>query len=185
MLPLQDACFNTLRTKEQLGYVVQCGAFPLENAVYTLYFLVQSLKAPPYLLDRINNFTDAFFNDTVLDDRFFAAGLIAYKALLQAEDKSLQDQVDRLWTLIHNQHYNFDLRETLLTATWRVTHEEFVKFYNRLVLGDLDLHTSTTVRQLVVGAFSNTAAPATFGSKVDKEYESVREFKKSAEYWDL
>ena len=121
----------------------------------------------------------------MLDDRFFAAGLIAYKALLQAEDKSLQDQVDRLWTLIHNQHYNFDLRETLLAATKHVTHTEFEDFYHRFVLGDQDLHTTTSIRQLVVGAFSDTAAPVTFGSKVDKEYESVREFKKSAEYWDL
>ena len=119
------------------------------------------------------------------DDRFFEAGLIAYKALLRAEDKSLQDQVDRLWTLIHNQHYNFDLRETLLDATGRVAHGDFVEFYNRFVLEDQDLHTTTSIRQLVVGAFSDTAAPVTFGSKVDKEYESVREFKKSAEYWDL
>ena len=121
----------------------------------------------------------------MLDPSFFEAGLDAYKALLQAEDKSLQDQVDRLWTLIHNQHYNFDLRETLLNATGPVTHADFVEFYQRFVLGDLDIHTTTSIRQLVVGAFSNTAAPATFGSEVDEEYELVREFKKSAEYWDL
>ena len=136
-LPLQEACFDTLRTKEQLGYVVQCGATPMENSILTLYFLVQSFKSPPYLLDRIDNFTDAFFYDTVLDAKFFEAGLSTYKTLLQAEDKTLEEQVDRLWTLIHNQHYNFDLKETMLAVTKRVSHSQFADFYEYVHAGRL------------------------------------------------
>ena len=188
-LPLQDACFNTLRTKEQLGYVVQCGATPMDNSIFTLYFLIQSFKPPPYLLDRIDNFTDAFFNDAVLNAKFFEAGLNAYKTLLRAEDKTLQEQVDRLWTFIHNQHYNFDLKESLLATTERVSHSQFADFYTKYLLGDLDVHTTTTVRELVVGAFSGTVETVSFNVpdqvKPEDQYHSASKFKESAEYWDL
>ena len=161
----------------------------MENSVLTLYFLVQSLKSPPYLLDRIDNFTDAFFYDTVLDAKLFEPGLSAYKTLLRAEDKTLQEQVDRLWTLIHNQHYNFDLKETLLNATDRVSHSQFADFYEKYVLGNLDVHTTTTVRELVVGAFSGTVGTVSFDVpdqvKAEDQYHSASEFKESAEYWDL
>ena len=161
----------------------------MENSILTLYFLVQSSKSPPYLLDRIDNFTDAFFYDTVLDAKLFEAGLSTYKTLLQAEDKTLEEQVDRLWTLIHNQHYNFDLKETMLAVTKRVSHSQFADFYEKYVLGDLDVHATTTVRELVVGAFSGTVGTVSFDVpdqvKQEDQYHSASEFKESAEYWDL
>ena len=114
--------------------------------------------------------------------------MAAYKVLLQAEDKNLQDQVDRLWIPIHNQHYNFDGRETLLNATERVTHGQFVDFYNAYLIGNLDRKATNSVRELVIGTFSNKVANVTFDvpRQVEEQdqYESVREFKKSAVYWD-
>ena len=184
---LQDACFNTLRTQEQLGYVVACGAFSLDSTLLALFFLVQSAKPPPYLLDRIDNFTDTFFSDKVLDATFFEQGLQAYKVLLQADDKNLQEQVDRLWIAIHNQHYSFDQREKLLITTERVSHVQFVNFYSKYVTGNLVLHTPS-VRELVVGAFSGGIANVTFDVprqvEAQDQYDSVRQFKKSAKYWD-
>ena len=140
-------------------------------------------------MDRIDNFTDAFFNETVLDAKLFEDGLSTYKTLLQAEDKTLLEQVDRLWTSIHNQHYNFDLKKSLLAATERVSHSQFAEFYTKYLLGDLNVHTTTTVRELVVGAFSGTVETVSFDVpdqvKREDQYNSVREFKESAEYWDL
>ena len=122
----------------------------------------------------------------MLDATFFEHGLPAYKALLQADDKNLQEQVDRLWIAIHNQHYSFDQREKLLIATDRVSHVQFVNFYNAYVTGDLNLH-ATNVRELLVGAFSGGIG-ISFDSprqvKKEDQYDSVREFKKSAKYWD-
>ena len=113
----------------------------------------------------------------------------AYKVLLQAEDKNLQEQVDRLWIPIHNQHYNFDGRETLLSVTERVSHEQFVNFYSTYVAGDLDFNAADSVRELIIGAFSNEVDPVTFEvpRQVEEQdqYTSAREFKKSAVYWDL
>lgn len=119
---------------------------------------------------------------------FFDQGLEALKVILQAEAKNLQEQVDRQWIRIHNQHYDFDRRETLLSITERVTYTEFVDFYRTYLLGKMDSEGQTSVRELLVGAFSNAVATVTFDVPrqvaEEDQYMSVRELRKSAMYWD-
>ena len=187
-LPVQNACFTTLRTQEQLGYVVSCGAFPFDE-VFSIIFVIQSpLRAPPFLLDRINNFTRTFYATAVLNPVFFSQGLNALKTILRADSKNIQEEVNRLWGPIHNQHYNFDIRESLLTAAKHVTHARFVDFYNTYLIGKQRAEGQTSIRELVVGAFSADVATASFDVprqvKAEDQYESVREFKKVAKYWE-
>ena len=112
----------------------------------------------------------------------------AYKVLLKAQDKNLQEQVNRLWIQIHNQHYEFNHREVLLNITERVTYAQFVDFYKAYLLGNLNNGGQTSVKELFIGTFSARVANVTFDvpRQVEEQdqYESVREFKKSAVYWD-
>ena len=156
--------------------------------VTTLFFVVQSsFRGPPYLLDRINNFTVTYFTSE-LSNAFFEQGLEAYKVLLKAQDKNLQEQVNRLWIQIHNQHYEFNHREVLLNITERVTYAQFVDFYKAYVPGNSNNGGQTSVKELLIGTFSARVANVTFDvpRQVEEQdqYESVREFKKSAVYWD-
>lgn len=188
-LSLQNACFTVLRTQEQLGYVVSCGAFPFDEVLSIIFIIQSPLRAPPFLLDRIHNFTRTFYATAVLNPAFFSQGLEALKAILRADSKNIQEEVERRWGPIHNQRYNFDFRENLLNAAERVTHARFVNFYNTYLIGKQEDGGQTSVRELVVGAFSAEIATASFDVprqvKAEDQYESVREFKKVvANYWE-
>ena len=52
---IKESCFNVLRTKEQLGYIVFSGVWR-SGGVHGLQFIVQSHKKPKFLDSRIENF---------------------------------------------------------------------------------------------------------------------------------
>lgn len=52
---LAEPCYNTLRTKEQLGYIVFCGSRKA-NGVQGIRFIVQSTRHPEYVEGRIELF---------------------------------------------------------------------------------------------------------------------------------
>lgn len=54
---LCEPCYNTLRTKEQLGYIVFCGSRKA-NGVQGIRFIVQSTRHPAYVEGRIESFLD-------------------------------------------------------------------------------------------------------------------------------
>lgn len=55
---LCEPCYNTLRTKEQLGYIVFC-ASRKANGAQGIRFIVQSAKHPSYVEERIELFLDS------------------------------------------------------------------------------------------------------------------------------
>lgn len=55
---LCEPCYNTLRTKEQLGYIVFC-ASRKANSAQGIRFIVQSAKHPSYVEERIETFLDS------------------------------------------------------------------------------------------------------------------------------
>lgn len=54
---LCEPCYNTLRTKEQLGYIVFCGSRKA-NGVQGIRFIVQSTRHPLFVEERIEKFLD-------------------------------------------------------------------------------------------------------------------------------
>lgn len=55
---LCEPCYNQLRTKEQLGYIVFC-ASRKANGAQGIRFIVQSAKHPMYVEERIETFLDS------------------------------------------------------------------------------------------------------------------------------
>lgn len=55
---LCEPCYNQLRTKEQLGYIVFC-ASRKANGAQGIRFIVQSTKHPLYVEERIESFLDS------------------------------------------------------------------------------------------------------------------------------
>lgn len=55
---ISEPCFNTLRTKEQLGYIVFSGVRRTSGA-QGLRIIVQSDKVPQYVEKRIDVFMDS------------------------------------------------------------------------------------------------------------------------------
>ncbi|KAK9279411.1 hypothetical protein L1049_013090 [Liquidambar formosana] len=107
---VEEPIFNQLRTKEQLGYVVECSP-RITYRIHGFCFCVQSSKFNPvYLQGRIENFINGLeelLNG--LDDESFEnykSGLIAK---LLEKDPSLAYETNRFWGQIVDRRYMFDL----------------------------------------------------------------------------
>lgn len=104
-----EPLFNQLRTKEQLGYVVQCCP-RITYCVHGFCFLVQSSEYDPiYLQRRIELFINGLEEllDGLTEETFagYKGGLIAK---LLEKDPSLQYETSRLWSQIVDKRYMFD-----------------------------------------------------------------------------
>lgn len=107
---VEEPLFNQLRTKEQLGYVVDCSP-RVTYRILGFCFRVQSSEYTPiYLQGRIDNFINELEGLlSALDDESFQnfkSGLIAK---LLEKDPSLTYETNRYWGQITDQRYMFDL----------------------------------------------------------------------------
>ncbi|XP_059626381.1 nardilysin-like isoform X2 [Cornus florida] len=109
---VEEPLFNQLRTKEQLGYVVDCSP-RVTYRILGFCFRVQSSEYNPvYLQGRIDNFINGLKEllDGLDDESFenYRSGLIAK---LLEKDPSLSYETNRLWGQIVDRRYMFDLSE--------------------------------------------------------------------------
>ncbi|KAH9716769.1 nardilysin-like [Citrus sinensis] len=106
---LEEPFFNQLRTKEQLGYVVECSP-RVTYRVFGFCFCIQSSKYNPiYLQERIDNFISGL--DELLeglDDESFENYRSGLMAKLLEKDPSLTYESNRFWNQITDKRYMFD-----------------------------------------------------------------------------
>ncbi|XP_024039654.1 nardilysin-like isoform X2 [Citrus clementina] len=106
---LEEPFFNQLRTKEQLGYVVECSP-RVTYRVLGFCFCIQSSKYNPiYLQERIDNFISGL--DELLeglDDESFENYRSGLMAKLLEKDPSLTYESNRFWNQITDKRYMFD-----------------------------------------------------------------------------
>lgn len=106
-----EPVFNTLRTKEQLGYVVGSNAMIL-STVAAWRIVVQSEKDCGYLEKRIDQFLIGF-EDTIRempDDEFEAHKIGLINKRLE-KLKNLNQETGRFWHHITDEMFHFDLGE--------------------------------------------------------------------------
>ncbi|KAK9727334.1 hypothetical protein RND81_05G274200 [Saponaria officinalis] len=129
---VQEPLFNQLRTKEQLGYVVQCGP-RITYRVFGFCFCVQSSKYDPaYLLDRIDNFVDGL-KDLLeaLDDGSFESFKSGLIARLLEKDPSLTYETDRHWNQVVDKRYTmFDLAAKEAEVLVNIKKSDLIEWYS-------------------------------------------------------
>jgi insulysin len=131
----EEPCFNTLRTKEQLGYMVTSGA-RIYATIGTWRILLQSEKDCQYLEKRCDAFLVKFEEDLrVMTDGMFMEqknGLIN-KRLERV--KNLGQETARFWTHITSEAVDFeqgelsdfDVAPDLLTCTHRDVTDRLIQ----------------------------------------------------------
>lgn len=108
---LEEPVFDTLRTKEQLGYVV--GGSPIVTGGRLQYrVLVQSEKPCPYLEERIEHLLSTF-DQTIKDmpEKEFEAHRIGVINKRLEKLKNLNSESGRLWYHITSDVFDFELGE--------------------------------------------------------------------------
>ncbi|CAB4312356.1 unnamed protein product [Prunus armeniaca] len=107
-----EPLFNQLRTKEQLGYIVECGP-RITYRVFGFIFYVQSSEYSPEGID-----DDLFEN--------YRSGLMA--GLLE-KDLSLTCETDRYWCEIVGKRYMFDFAEEEAEELKTIHKEDVINWY--------------------------------------------------------
>ncbi|OQV25668.1 Insulin-degrading enzyme [Hypsibius exemplaris] len=113
-----EPCFDVLRTKEQLGYVVFSSVKNV-SGVLGLQVLVQSHRTPEYVDQRIENFIremQPFVSQLSAEE--FKTHVEALAAHRLEKPKTIAQQATKYWNEIFSRQYNFD-RDRLEVAELR------------------------------------------------------------------
>lgn len=131
---IREPCFNQLRTREQLGYVVFLGLKPCRNS-FGFRVLIQSERTTDYLEYRIDEFLHQFGRHvSSMENEEFEKFKQALEDLKLTKLKHLSEETLRFWNSITDGYYNFDARKRHVEVLESITKAEFIQFYQDYVL---------------------------------------------------
>ncbi|RKP37875.1 insulin-degrading enzyme, partial [Dimargaris cristalligena] len=129
---MEEPFFNQLRTKESLGYLVNCGEVFRSSGLITLEFSIQSERSPVYLQCRILTFLRTMLQQivTMKSEKFekHREALIKRK---QVPPKSMYDEARNLWERISDYTWEFDYRLRDIEALRQLDFSTMVAFAER------------------------------------------------------
>uniref|UniRef100_A0AAX7V0W5 Insulin-degrading enzyme n=2 Tax=Haplochromini TaxID=319058 RepID=A0AAX7V0W5_ASTCA len=126
---ISEPCFNTLRTKEQLGYIVFSGP-RRANGVQGLRFIIQSEKAPHYLESRVEAFLCTMEKAVEeMSEEAFQKHIQALAIRRLDKPKKLSAECAKYWGEIISQQYNFDRDNIEVAYLKTLTKENVMEFY--------------------------------------------------------
>ncbi|XP_077297862.1 insulin-degrading enzyme-like [Arctopsyche grandis] len=130
---LSEPCFNILRTKEQLGYIVFRGIHRV-NGVQGIRILVQSDKHPSYVESRIEAFLwhmDDYINK--LSDQEYDSHRNSLIAQKLKRPKMMLGRSNKFWSEISSQQYHFDRENVEVKALRDVTKNQLHNLYKDIL----------------------------------------------------
>jgi insulysin len=112
---ISEPAFDTLRTKEQLGYIVMASVWATQGDDETgLRIVVQSERGPVYLEGRVEAFLDHMKNVIeFMTDEQFAEQKHGLERKWREVPKNLNEEVGRFWAQIDSGHLDFLRRKCL------------------------------------------------------------------------
>ncbi|XP_051504314.1 insulin-degrading enzyme isoform X2 [Myxocyprinus asiaticus] len=130
---ISEPCFNTLRTKEQLGYIVFSGP-RRANGIQGLRFIIQSEKAPHYLESRVEAFLKTMEKSVEeMGEEAFQKHIQALAIRRLDKPKKLAAECAKYWGEIISQQYNFDRDNVEVAYLKTLTKENIMQFYRDLL----------------------------------------------------
>ena len=153
-----EPCFDQLRTKEQLGYLVFSGA---RTSVGQMGFriIVQSERDSEYLQSRINAFLDQLMRQLLAmsDDEFEAhrASLIHKR---QESVKNLAEETQRFWKSIHSGYFDFLHRQRDVQVMETLRKDDIVAFMQHYIHPS-SIHRAKTVTHIQAQAVPSSSKP--------------------------
>eukprot|EP00299_Pterocystis_sp_00344_P012987 c6309_g1_i2.p1 GENE.c6309_g1_i2~~c6309_g1_i2.p1 ORF type:complete len:1070 (+),score=298.83 c6309_g1_i2:198-3212(+) len=112
---IHEPLFAVLRTKEQLGYVVNGGVRVTGHVVGFVIFVQTSTFAVRHVASRIFAFLEQFHLDLVkMEPAKFQSFITSLSNSLQQKDANLKEYTSKQWTHIDDGNYRFRFREEIL-----------------------------------------------------------------------
>ncbi|KAK0077341.1 hypothetical protein PV326_010105, partial [Microctonus aethiopoides] len=167
-LIIEKPCFNTLRTKEQLGYIICSGIYGTN--VQGLTVTVQSDRHPQYVEDRIEAFMETMLEDlTNMSEEEFNRHK-AFLATMRLQEPEIMSTLTAVfWNEIISQQYNFDRADIEVDYLMTITKEQILSFFKEMI------HSKSPIRRkLAIHIVPMTNGGAGLEeTNVDKNVESV------------
>eukprot|EP00123_Amoebidium_parasiticum_P017153 comp23732_c1_seq1/m.40925 comp23732_c1_seq1/g.40925 ORF comp23732_c1_seq1/g.40925 comp23732_c1_seq1/m.40925 type:complete len:972 (-) comp23732_c1_seq1:688-3603(-) len=124
---------HVLRTQEQLGYIVHSG-LRRQHGVNGLRFIVQGERDAAYLDTRIEVFLRSVKEVMEgLDEATFAKHINTLTTKKLEKDKSMGHEVNRYWSEILDQQYNFNRASIEVEVLKTVTKGDLLTFYREKI----------------------------------------------------
>lgn len=145
---LHEPCFNQLRTKEQLGYVVFSG-YRHNRSFFGMRILVQSERPCEYLEFRIEKFLEKFKSKNLgeaLTEEAFDGFKQALKIKKLTKLKNLHEECNTYWNSINDGYYDFQQKQNDVKVLDTITKEDFLSFF----LEYFDVETATKSAKILV-----------------------------------
>nr|ODN99932.1 hypothetical protein L204_02377 [Cryptococcus depauperatus CBS 7855] len=124
-----DACFDTLRTKEQLGYIVSSNSVGFEGRIgYAV--TVQSESDPQYVETRIEAFLEGVTDllESMSQEEFdgYRQSVIDQK---KETPKNLKQETDMMWARISDQSYEFAKNDNDIVELGKISKDDCLAFF--------------------------------------------------------
>ncbi|XP_037720814.1 insulin-degrading enzyme isoform X1 [Drosophila subpulchrella] len=135
---LSEPCYDCLRTKEQLGYIVFSGVRKV-NGANGIRIIVQSAKHPSFVEDRIENFLQTYLQvieDMPLDEFERHKEALAVKKL--EKPKTIFQQFSQFYGEIAMQTYHFEREEAEVAILRKISKADFVDYFKKFIAKDGD-----------------------------------------------
>ncbi|KAA1068439.1 Insulinase (Peptidase M16) [Puccinia graminis f. sp. tritici] len=132
---VQESCFNQLRTKEQLGYIVRSYT-AMAPGQAGLKILIQSERDPVFVESRIEHFLDWFLNHKLLKmtPNEFEEMKTSLVNKIVEDFKNMSDETSHYWMHIKAGYYAFEQRFLDGALIKKISKESMVEFYRARVL---------------------------------------------------
>ncbi|KAK3939917.1 Metalloenzyme, LuxS/M16 peptidase-like protein [Diplogelasinospora grovesii] len=130
---VHEPCFDHLRTKEQLGYIVysSCRA---SATTYGFRFIIQSEKTAPYLETRIEAFLVSMATAIrEMSDEEFEKHKRSLIVKRLEKPKHLDQETSRHWSQIQSEYYDFESAQRDAAHIRPLTKSDMVGFFNQYI----------------------------------------------------
>ncbi|KAK5154964.1 hypothetical protein LTR04_005901 [Oleoguttula sp. CCFEE 6159] len=128
-----EPCFDQLRSKEQLGYVVWSGAVVM-TTVAGYRVLIQSEKTPEYLESRVEDFLEKFSTTLKeMKDHEFEAHRVSLINKRMEKLKNLGQESNRFWSHISTEVFDFEQVDRDVEHIEVLTKDDMIAFYDTFI----------------------------------------------------
>lgn len=179
----REPAFDTLRTKQQLGYIVWSGVRNVYGVMGFRVIIQSSVKDPAYMDDRIEEFLVQLRTlIETMPEEDWTNNLNAVISKMEEKDKTLGQETRRFWNEITTHAYIFDRAElTMNILKEDVTRAKLLAFFDeKLRVGGrmrskLSVHIYGKAFPVPVGPHESTASdPSVVRLGKDVDYARFR-----------
>ena len=128
---LSQLFFDNLRTKKQLGYLVNMSILAYRNKYYVTQ-KIQSDKNINIIIDSINEFNNNV--DKYFEESDFENYIISIKKELLEQEYSLTDKLNRYLPEIISREYIFNRKYILSEQINKISKDDVISYFNKLLV---------------------------------------------------